>query len=92
MKALDRSHGRGITGQIRLVQVEIGGFVNTQTPNLFGAVSVDSNATRYSNANHPSTVAGIMRYMASGATNLATGSLRGSSEALNDRDLAVINY
>ena len=44
MKALNRSHSRGITRQIRVAQVEIGGFVNTQTPYLFGAVSVDSNA------------------------------------------------
>ena len=91
MKALNRSHGRGITGQIRVAQVEIGRFVNTQTPYLFGAVSVDSNATRYSNANHPSTVARIMRYMTSGATILAAGSCRGSFAALNNRELAVIN-
>ena len=73
MKALNRSHGRGITGQVRVAQVEIGAFVNTQTPYWFGAVNVDSNANRYSHANHSSTFAGIMRYMASGATILPPG-------------------
>ena len=92
MKALNRSHGRSITAQFRVAKVDIGGFVNTQTPYLFGVVSVDSNANRFSHANHSSTFAAIMRYIASGATILDTGSCRGSFEAFNDRDLAVINY
>lgn len=89
----------GITGAgIRVAQIEVGGRIATNNPNLSG-VTQDSTDVCSSASGHSTGVAGIIRSthstvrgIAPGALLWAGGSCSGNSTQLQNRSTAAVNW